>query len=72
MPHTLASPAQGLHRHEPQCYNFQYFFVVSGLEELDLVDQTWLEGGLSALLLRTLAVDRRKRSESIEVAFDME
>ena len=32
-----------------------------GLEKLGLVDQSWLERNLSALLLRTLAVGRRQQ-----------
>ena len=48
-------------------------FVRCGLEKLGLVDQNWLvERNLSALLLRTLFVGRRKTSESIEAALDME
>ena len=42
-----------------------------GLEKLGLVNQIGLERDLSALLLRTLAVGRRKHSESIEVALDI-
>ena len=43
-----------------------------GLKKLGLVDQNWLERNLSALLLRSLVVGRRKQSESIEAALDME
>ena len=43
-----------------------------GLENLGLVDQNWLERNFSVFLLRTLVVDRRQHSESIEVALDME
>ena len=68
-----ASPAQGLHYHGPQYFNFPYFCTMCGLEELGLVDQNWLERNLlSGLLLRTLVVGRRQQSESIEAALDME
>ena len=63
-----ASPAQGLHHHGPRYFNFPYFLPVCtmcGLEKLGLVDQSWLERNLSALLLRTLVVGRRQQSESI-------
>ena len=43
-----------------------------GLEKLGPIDQDWLERNLSDLLLRTLVVGRRQKSESIEVALDME
>ena len=36
--------------------------MTSGLEKLGRVDQNGLERDLSALLLRTLAVDRRQQS----------
>ena len=49
---------------------FPYFCMTCGLEKLGL-HQNGLERDLSALLLRTLAVSRRKQSESIEVALDM-
>ena len=67
-----ASPAQSLHHHGPRYFNFPYFCVMCGLEKLGLVDQNWLERDLSALLLRTLALGSRQRSESIEVVPDME
>ena len=67
-----ASPAQGLHHHGPRYFNFPYFCTMCGLEKLGLVDQNWVERNLSALLLRTLVVGRRRQSESIEVALDME
>ena len=44
--------------------------MTCGLEKLILVDQNCMELGLSALLLKTLAVGRRQQSESIEVALD--
>ena len=66
-----ASPAQGLHHHGPQYFNFNYFCTMCGLEKLGL-DQKWLERNLSGLLLRTLVVGRRQQSESIEVALDIE
>ena len=72
LPRTPASPAQGLHRHGPQYFNFPYFCTVCGLEKLGLVDQNWLERNLSTLLLRALVVGRRQRSESIEAALEME
>ena len=56
-----ASPAQGLHHHGPRYFNFPYFCMMYGLEKLGLVDQDGLEGNLSALLLRTLAVGRRQQ-----------
>ena len=75
-----ASPAQGLHHHGPRYFNFLIFCTMCGLEKLGRVDQNWLERNLSGLLLRTLVVCRRlgafrfffKKSESIEVALDME
>ena len=67
-----ASPAQGLHHHEPPYLNFPSFCTMCGLEKLGLIDQNWLERNLSALLLRTLLVGRRQQSESIEAALDME
>ena len=66
-----ASPAQGLHHHGPRYFNFPYFCKMWCLEKLGIVDQNWLER-LSDLLLRTLVVGRRQRSESIEAALDME
>ena len=54
-----ASPAQGLHYHGPQYFNFPYFCKICGLEKLKLVDQNWLKRDLPGLLLRTLAVGRR-------------
>ena len=56
-----ASPAQGLHHHEPRYFNFPYFCTMCGLEKLGIVDQNWLER-LSDLLLRTLVVGRRQQS----------
>ena len=53
-------------------FQFPYFCAMCGLEKLGLVDQNWLEGNFSDLLLRTLVVGRRQQSESIEVALDME
>ena len=35
-----ASPAQDLHYHEHRYFNFPYFNMMCGLEELGLVDQT--------------------------------
>ena len=67
-----ASLAQGLHQHGPRYFNFPYFCTMCGLEKLGLVDQKWLERNLSVLLLRTLVVDRRQQSESVEAALDME
>ena len=67
-----ASPAQGLHHHEPWYFIFAYFCTMCGLEKLGLVDQNWLERNFSGFLLRTLVVGRRQHSESIEVALDME
>ena len=69
---ATASPAQGLHHHGPRYFKFPYFSTMCGLEKLGLVDQNWLERNLAALLLRTLVVDRRQRSESVEAALDME
>ena len=46
--------------------------MMCGLEKHRLDDQTGLEHDLSALLLWTLAVGRRRQSESIGVALDME
>ena len=67
-----ASPGQGLHHPGPQFFIFSHFCMVCGPEKLGLVDQTWLERDMSALLLRTLAVGRRHhQSESIEVALDI-
>ena len=68
-----APPAQGLH-HGPRYFNFLtgYFCTMCGLEKLGFFYQDWLERNLSSLLLRTLVVDRRQQSESIEVALDME
>ena len=57
----------------PRYFNFlQYFCTMCGLEKLRFVDQNWLERTLFALLLRTLVVSRRVRSESIKIALDME
>ena len=67
-----ASPAQGLHRRRHRFFNFPYLCTMCGLEKLGLVDQNSLERDLSALLLRTLAVGRRQKYESIGVALDME
>ena len=54
-------------------FNFLIFVHRVTLRNLGLlVDQNWLERNLSGLLLRTLVVGRRKQSESIEVALDME
>ena len=66
------SPAQGLHHHGPQYFNYPCFFMMCGPGKLRLVDQSRLKRDLSALLLRTLAVGRRQLSESIKVALDME
>ena len=41
-------------------------------EKFGLVDQKRLERDLSALLLKTLAMGRRQKSELIGVALDME
>ena len=67
-----ASPAQGLHHHGPRYFNFSYLCTMRALEKLGLVDQSWLERIFSFFLLRTLVVSRRQRSESIEVALDIE
>ena len=67
-----ASPAQGLHHDGPRYFYFPYFRTMCDLEKLGLVDQNWLERNLSVLLLRTLVVGRRQKSESIEAALDME
>ena len=67
-----ASPAQGLHHHGPRYFNCPHFCTMCGLEKLLLVDQNCLERNLSALLLRTLVVGRRRQSESIEATLDME
>ena len=67
-----ASPPQAPPRHGPPYFNFSFFFTTCGLAKLELVDQNSLERDLSSLLLRTLAVDRRQQSKSIEVALDME
>ena len=68
------SPAQGLHHHGSRCFNFSYFCTMCGLEKHGLlVDQNRLEtGNSSSLLLRMLTVGRRRQSESIEVALDIE
>ena len=34
-----ATPAQGLHHHEPRYFIFSYFCVMCGLEKLDCSDQ---------------------------------
>ena len=67
-----ASSAQGLHHHGPRYFNFPYLCSMCGLEKVGLVDQSWLERNLCALLLRTLVVGRRQQFESIEAALDME
>ena len=67
-----ASPAQGLHHHEPRYFNLPYFCVMCALEKLGPVNQNGLEPDLSVLLLRTLAMGKQHQSESIEVALDME
>ena len=67
-----ASPAQGLHPHGPRYFNLSYFCTMCGLEKLGLVDQNRLERIFSVFLMKTLVVDRRQHSESIEVALDME
>ena len=46
--------------------------MICDLEKLGLVDQNGLKRGLSAFLLRTLAMGRRQQSKSIEVALDVE
>ena len=53
-------------------FHFFYFCTMCGLDKLGLVDQSWLERNFSGLFLRTLVVSRRRHSESIEVALDME
>ena len=65
-----AAPAQVLHHHKPRYYNFTCFCMMCGLEKLGLFYQNGLERDLSALLLRTLAVCRRPKSDSIEVDLD--
>ena len=67
-----ASPTQGLRRHGSRDFNFPYFCMMCGLDQLGLVDQNLLERDLSALLLRTLVVGRQEQSESIEVALGTE
>ena len=47
-----------------------YFSTMCGLEKLGFADQIWLKRNLSSLLLRTLVVDRRQQTGSIEVAPD--
>ena len=69
---AMASPAQGLHYHGRQYFNFPYFCTMCGLEKLGIVDQNCLERNLSVMLLRTLVVCRRQQSGSIEAALDME
>ena len=61
-----------LHHHGLRYFNFPYLCMMCGLEKLELVHQNWLERDLLALLLRTLAADRRHQSESIRVALDVE
>ena len=56
-----ALPAQGLHRHGPQNYNFPHFYCLTCMCPLgiDPVDQDWFERDLSTysvLLLRALAM----------------
>ena len=58
-----ASPAQGLHHHGRQYFNFPYFCTMCGLEKHELVDQNWSERNLSAFLQGTLVVGRRQHSE---------
>ena len=55
----------------PPPWNFSYFCIMCGLDKFRLVDQNGLERGLSALLLKSLAVGRRQESESIEVNIHM-
>ena len=63
-----ASPAQGLHHHEPRYFNFLIFVRCVALRNLELLVGTYLFD----LLLRTLVVGRRQQPESIEAALDME
>ena len=35
-----ASPAQGLHHHEPRYFNFLYFSTMCGLQNFDLLIKT--------------------------------
>ena len=60
--HAPASPAQGLHHHEPRYFIFSYFCKMCGLENLELLDQNWLGRNFSVFLLRTLVVGRRQHS----------
>ena len=46
--------------------------MMCGLEKFGLAIQNLLERDLSTLLLRTLTVFMRQKSESIEVALDIE
>ena len=47
-------------------FKFPYFCKMCGLEKLGPVDQNWLERILSALLLGTLILGRRKQSEGLD------
>ena len=68
-----ASPAQSLHHYGPRYFNFPYFCTMCGLHKLELLTKTgWNVFNLSDLLLRTLVVGKRQKSESIEAALDME
>ena len=67
-----ASPAQGLHHHEPQYFIFPYFCMTCDLERLGLVDHNYLDRDLSVFLLRMLALGRRQQLELIKVALEME
>ena len=67
-----ASPAQGLYHHGPRYFNFSNFCTMCGFEKRELVDQNWSKCTFPVFLLRTLVVDRRQHSESIEIALDME
>ena len=67
-----ASSGQGLHHHGPQYFNFLIIVQCVALRNLDLLIKTGWSAILSGLLLRTLVVGRRQKSESIEVALKME
>ena len=62
--------SSSLNRFGPRYCNFSHFCMTCSLEKLRLLDQNWLEGNLSALLLRALVVGRRQQSESIGVYLD--
>ena len=67
-----ASPGQGLHHHGHRYYNFPCFSMTCGFENLGLLVKTYWSVICPLFLLRTLAVGRQRRSESIEVALSIE